>query len=35
MTKNVLDSEKRRVIALQTDVVQREQFFLARKGTNA
>jgi hypothetical protein len=29
VTKNVLDSDKRRVIALQTDLVHREHFFLA------
>jgi len=29
MTKNILDSDKRRVIALQTDVIERGQFFLA------
>src|SRR5260370_8236342 len=29
VTKNILDSDKRRVIALQTEVIQREQFFLA------
>jgi hypothetical protein len=29
VTKNILDSDKRRVIALQTEVVEREQFFLA------
>ncbi len=29
MTKNVLDADKRRVIALQADLVRREHFFLA------
>jgi hypothetical protein len=29
VTKNVLDGDKRRVIALQTEVIEREQFFLA------
>jgi hypothetical protein len=29
VTKNILDSDKRRVIALQTEVIERGQFFLA------
>jgi hypothetical protein len=29
VTKNILDADKRRVIALQTEVIEREPFFLA------